>query len=65
MYSDFASTEDREKAANLIADAACRARSFVEKMKSIRTDFNQGFDSIEQAIFLKIVLKIILFFYRN
>ncbi|KAF7635549.1 RING-type domain-containing protein [Meloidogyne graminicola] len=54
MYSDFASTEDREKAANLIADAACRARSFVEKMKSIRTDFNQGFDSIEQAIFLKI-----------
>ena len=49
MCSDFASTKDREEAANLIADAAYRARSHVEKINGIHEQFNRGFDSIKQV----------------
>ena len=50
MCSDFASEKDREEAANLIADAACRARSYVEKIKDIKMDFTRGFDTIQHVI---------------
>uniref|UniRef100_A0A914KMR5 RING-type domain-containing protein n=1 Tax=Meloidogyne incognita TaxID=6306 RepID=A0A914KMR5_MELIC len=50
MCSDFASTKDREEAANLIADAAYRARSHVEKINGIHEQFNRGFDSIKQKL---------------
>jgi hypothetical protein len=49
MCSDFASVKDRENAVNLIADAACRARSYVEQMKIIKEEFNRGFDNIKQV----------------
>uniref|UniRef100_A0A915NWS2 RING-type domain-containing protein n=1 Tax=Meloidogyne floridensis TaxID=298350 RepID=A0A915NWS2_9BILA len=51
MCSDFASSKDREEAANLIADAAYRARSHVEKINGIHEQFNRGFDSIKQVFF--------------